>query len=598
MYYEVSNVVFNHKLNEWEISHRNPFAPTIGKGKNKRQQSFFLTKDKPKNLLKAYQAGHCIKPHAFKENGDMFHHTIILDFDNLTKIQYDFVKAVVNGRFEFIEDMCGDDSAGMKTWKHQHEGIEGAEPEHWKYKVFFPVQNCLSTYEDVDSKFKEAVAFFNPFRSLEEVEEVWGKWRKANNRKDKITDPIFKDWILPDVAMANSTRHQITYSVNVNQQEKMKVIDDDTIYRTLNVGMEKFSPTNKYSYSGLDWKIGESKPRGKKDIDPKLKDDMKRHLTNMMGLDTDPSFHLPISKAGFARLLHQNHFDDLVLNSKSLSFLLMKMFKKRTEAFEAGIKMDDLKKDAALCGKVFARIAGELRVNGKKESMAADIAHDIIRAFREINGQTIFSKGLTMKKDREAIIDEMSRSFASAWGKFIYWRTTQKLLNVNVDEKVIEARDRYRDSGLDEDRDNFFRLQQQDLKRRWNDANLPQYNQPYDYHRKGAKQEIFDVLIKGEIKLENEHDFIERMNLDLTMNDGEYSKEFLSRWYVQYKTEWNKTYPENKIGRVQRKGKWSEMFKDKTKEEIADIIDNLEVSKQMRHKLRTQYLNQTNDFER
>ena len=28
MFYEISNVVFNHKPTEWEIRHRNPFYPT------------------------------------------------------------------------------------------------------------------------------------------------------------------------------------------------------------------------------------------------------------------------------------------------------------------------------------------------------------------------------------------------------------------------------------------------------------------------------------------------------------------------------------------------------------------------------------------
>lgn len=121
----------------------------------------------------------------------------------------------------------------------------------------------------------------------------------------------------------------------------------------------------------------------------------------------------------------------------------------------------------------------------------------------------------------------------------------------------------------------------------------PEYNQPYDYHRKKAKQEIFDILINGEIKLDSEQDFLDRMKLDLTMNDGEYSKEFLSRWYVQYKTEWNKTYPDNKIERKQHKqhkSKYDEMFKDKTKEEITQLLDNLDIDKGLKSRLKKKYV--------
>ena len=48
MYYEISNVVFNHKPNEWEIRHRNPFHATK---KNKVGNDYYLVEDTPQNLL-------------------------------------------------------------------------------------------------------------------------------------------------------------------------------------------------------------------------------------------------------------------------------------------------------------------------------------------------------------------------------------------------------------------------------------------------------------------------------------------------------------------------------------------------------------------
>ena len=61
MYYEISNVVFNHKPTKWDITHKNPFHPSK---KSKMGNDFYLVEDTPLNLFKMFQLGHCIKPHA------------------------------------------------------------------------------------------------------------------------------------------------------------------------------------------------------------------------------------------------------------------------------------------------------------------------------------------------------------------------------------------------------------------------------------------------------------------------------------------------------------------------------------------------------
>ena len=114
-------------------------------------------------------------------------------------------------------------------------GIPNSIPPKWGYKVFYPIERVVMK-EEIHDAFLEAVAFFNPTFPMDEVERVFKAWVKCNNNKKrddmlKVSDPIFNGWILPDVAMLNSFRTQITYGVDVEQKEKIKVIDDWTISR-------------------------------------------------------------------------------------------------------------------------------------------------------------------------------------------------------------------------------------------------------------------------------------------------------------------------------------------------------------------------------
>ena len=64
MNYEISNVVFNHKPTNWDITHKNPFHASK---KSKVGNEYYLVADAPQNLFKVFQLGHCIKPHAPSE---------------------------------------------------------------------------------------------------------------------------------------------------------------------------------------------------------------------------------------------------------------------------------------------------------------------------------------------------------------------------------------------------------------------------------------------------------------------------------------------------------------------------------------------------
>ena len=90
MFYEISNVVSNHKYTERERQYNNPFSKT-----NKKTRQVYLVKDNPQYLFKVYSLGHCLRPHPFKDAKNADVNTIVLDFDNLTQLQYDSVKSIV-----------------------------------------------------------------------------------------------------------------------------------------------------------------------------------------------------------------------------------------------------------------------------------------------------------------------------------------------------------------------------------------------------------------------------------------------------------------------------------------------------------------------
>lgn len=310
---------------------------------------------------------------------------IVLDFDKLTKEQCEFVKK---------RALYGDYSAGMKKRLHDNEGIEGWEPDVWKYKVFHPVSNCLCVYEDIYAKFMEAVKYYNPNKTDEEVERIWRLWKKANNHKgeDGIDNPLFKDWILPDVAMMQSFRTQITYSIDPDSPEKYKVRSDDWMYSHLpTAGFSKYNATDKYDYSGLDWKIGDAvKEVPFKKIGDEHKEGISQ-IANWIANNCEiqeNNFVLPLWKADFARKARRNHFDDLVLGGSKLKRLRAKVFAKiyANHGIDLTLAKDELMKDADMCGKVFARIRGECVFQGIAASRE-DALKDAIKAYREMHGQ-------------------------------------------------------------------------------------------------------------------------------------------------------------------------------------------------------------------
>ena len=193
MKYEVSNIVFKTKPTGGQMQKKYPFR--------RHKEQVHLVDDTPQNLYLTYSRGFSVKPHPFTK--DTLHNAkvncIILDFDHLTKSQSEFVDAVVKGKYQF-KGIYGDYSAGTKTRLYENRDIPNYENPKWGYKVFYPA-DCLCVWREINEAFIDAVGFFNPFFTMEQVRDVWTKWLKANNHKgeDGIDNPLFKDWILPDV---------------------------------------------------------------------------------------------------------------------------------------------------------------------------------------------------------------------------------------------------------------------------------------------------------------------------------------------------------------------------------------------------------------
>jgi hypothetical protein len=586
MNYEISNVVFNHKPTKWEITHRNPFHATK---KNKVGNEFFLVSDAPQNLFKVFQLGHCIKPHAPTNTKLAIAHTIILDFDNLTKEQCDFIKAIVNGAYGFKDGMCGDYSAGTKARLHENKDIADYILPKWGYKVFYPIERVVMKEEIYDA-FLEAVAFFNPTFSMDEVERVFKAWVKCNNNKKrddmlKVSDPIFKGWILPDVAMLNSFRTQITYGVNVEQREKFNVIDDMTISRHAS-SMSKFPSTGKKDWCQGLWEANDIKEDAKCDS----KDESnKRTMEKILGMLKDSTFtqdpiHLPTSRPQFAQMLGMTTFNDLVLPHEDIRHLMAACWGKSKNL---SIDIYKMKLDANAIGKTMARLAYELRFQDTKGRFKDRIPNwmveDCISFFKSIHGMNVFT--ILDKKQANVVLEAMARSIVKAISTYKDWRTRQKLKATLSDPIVIEAREKWRMTKDGEDGKAYFKLLENDIQKRM--GNPPKI--PYAYRRRGLKKEMIHRALNNLVMLPTIQDWIEWVKKNLNKGDGIFTDDVIGSWYREYREKWNETHESDKINHKHHKSKWSETFKGKSYDEIEEIIKDIP-SKQTRCRLRKEYL--------
>lgn len=580
MFYEISNVVFNHKPTEWEITHKNPFHASK---KSKVGNDYFLVEDKPQNLFDVFQRGHCIKPHAPSTPKLAVAQTIILDFDNLTKEQCDVVKSIVN---EAKNGMCGDYSAGTKVRLYENKDIPNYVPPKWGYKVFYPIERVVMK-EEIYNAFLEAVAFFNPNFPMDEVRRVFKAWVKCNNNKKrndrlKVTDPIFEGWVLPDVAMLNNFRNQITYGVDVGQREKVKTIGDEAISR-YSASMSKFPSTSKKDWWQGLWdanEIGEAKVE---QLDAKLK--VKVFGMLKTSTSTQGELHLPTSKPQFAQMLGKDTFNDLVLPYEDVRRLNAACWRKSKNL---SIDLYKMKLDARTIGKTVARLARELKfqdANSRfRNGVGQWMVEDCIMLFKSIHGMQVFA--ILEEGQENAILEEMSRAIVKATSTYKEWRTREKLKRTLSDPKVLEAREKWKRTRDGEDGKAYFQLREADFKKRMD--NPP--STPYAYRRRGLKKEMVRDALNRLEAISTVQDWVAWVKMNLTKRDGVVNDDVIASWYRDYREKWNETHNASKIQCKKHKSKWSDLFQGMSLGEIEAYINGLEISKQMKYKLRKQYL--------
>ena len=604
MKYEVSNIVFKNKPSGKKMAKKYPFK--------RLKEQVHLVEDTPYNLCLTYKRGFSIKPHPFTEatldNAKV--NAIVLDFDHLTKSQKDFIVK----KIENHSDIYGDYSAGTKTRLYENRDIPDYENPKWGYKVFFPA-NCLCTWKELNEAFIDAVSFFNPQFNIEKVREVWGKWVKANNRKDKISDPIFNDWILPDVAMLNSYRTQITYGVKPELKEDhiVKEFPKNDIYSQF-----AFPAGGIHDYNGLEWRPEDAIED--REVPEQVLSAWQNEISNAFDIEiynvtqnqNDLKIQLPTSRSMLARRLKKQTFTDLPWDEKSNAILNARMYAKEID-FDIALT---IARDSArtltrdLLEMEYQRNLNFNRADSVKNNLNA-IVHDTIVVVRQRCGLTIFKskknspKQIDAKKLKEAI----GKSIVSATNNFLRFRTKLKMKfvetiwnppHMKILKDYIETKDK-----------NLLNLYNEHRKK-WIADNIQEADKvkiPYTYRKKGLKKWLVSVanldLSTDELdffgfepmRLKDADEWVKwcQETLNTRHDDlNDVSEEELRRWYRDYRSEYNAKWGKLDVKIDKRTGKknskYDELFKDKSNDEITDIIAKLELTKQMKYKLRKQYL--------
>ena len=652
MKYEISNTISNHKYDGWEISHKRPF---------KRGVPCFLVEDNPHVLYEVFKRGHCLKPHAFKDAKNAFCNTIILDFDNLTKGQYDFVRCVCQGEAYSFANIYGDDSSGMKTKRHEYEmSIQGIpnpppfSPSEWKFKVFYGVDEVIATYDGIYKAFLDAICFFNPLHSKDEVEEVFRLWVKADNQslyykhdgKDKdgafhkagerkskpraltIEDDRFKGFILPDVAMLKNFRNQITYGVDVNQVEKFHALNEEDyvsspIRKFLSMG--KFNSTTKDDYCGVDWKVefdtnfdenetNEPPNEIKKEVLDKYLSAFKKAIEDAKRKVEEESFdsrlNFPCSKSEMAKRLGVRHLDDLVMEDYPLVSRAM-WARINAKTRNGKVKIGDLDgifndlnlvKSQTRNALEYIRQCNKMGKTTKKNWI--DLVEDIVQIYMTKYGVDCFdklkSKQCKKGNAKETYLDRflmrVARMMKNSKQGFDTWRLKQKLLGANLplEDDYMKYLALYRET-----KDFTYLKKYNEEKERILQEHRDEIDSRglgYLHIRKGLKTSIMDAA-----------SFVPKMDEDGFVNwamdeivrifgvgveEAKHFKPRLEKWYIDYRREMNKAWKEvgDGIPRKSRSSKWDSLFQGKSHDEIESIIKNEVKSKQERYYLREKYL--------
>ena len=610
MKYELSNTIFKRKPTEGTMKKKYPFT--------RHKEMVKLILDEPRNLYEAYREGLTFKPHPFTEDNLENAHVncIVLDFDHLTKAQCEFLENICFAHKFHQTPMYGDYSAGTKVRLYENQDIPNYENPKWGYKVFYPV-DCLCVWSELNEAFLDAVAYFNPQHSKEQAREVWRKWLKANNNKEKVKDPIFANWILPDVAMLNSYRTQVTYGVRPEQKEDFERVEESTLKAEA-----KYPCGGIKDYSGLEWKP-EEVAKDKEPEEELVKNWADKVLTTNLELaiqlamqnPNDPDYlrlTIPTSKSMLARRLKTRHFDDLTWDDKANAILNAHMFSKELaigKAREVGME----------AARTLTRNLIEMERQRNVSYTIQDIVKnhagllmkDIIATMRQRCGLKVFEnrrmvKGKAVEEFTERDKLDLVRSIVRAAANYTAFRARMKL-------KEMEQMTNPPHLTILKD---YARTKDPELKRKyllertnWRRSAIEEalkLKTPYTYHKKGLKSWLIHVacvdLTMEELeewgfeptKLKDKEEWIAWCRNALNHKEGDLNDvddEELSRWFRFYRQEYNRKYG-SLDGKVKkgRKSKYDELFKDMTKEQIADYIKNSDLHPNMKTRLRGLYI--------
>ena len=605
MLYELANIVFKKKPNDNMMRKRYPFT--------RHKENVYLIEDTPSNLYNAYNDGRTFKPHPFTE--ETLHNAkvncIVLDFDNLTKEQCDFLNAVVNGKYEFIE-MYGDYSAGTKVRLYENRDIPGYVNPKWGYKVFYPVE-CLCTWNELNEAFVQAVSFFNPIFTIEQAREVWAKWLKANNNKAKVKNPIFNGWILPDVAMLNSYRTQVTYGVRPEMDKDFEKIEDNNT-------SFKFPCGGKEDYSGLEWKpedrIKEEEPT------EKMMDAWNKVLMPHLDIAIEvakqnPASNLrttiPTSKSMLARRLKRIQFDDLTWDDKANAIFNARMYSNEIvigKARKIGMDAARTLTRNLIEMELQRNINISLSVQDIVKNHAGVLMTDIIAAIRQRCGLNILTRK-DMNQNRK-VKDEFTEHDKYAILKTIVI-TANNYTKFRAKMKIRKLEHETRPQHC-QFLDEYTNTHDKSLLEAYNKGRyewiIGIYNQisdiktPYTYHKKGLKKWLIGVACLDlpieelsdygfePTKLKDEREWVNWCKNTLNQREGDMndvSDNELSKWFIDYRREYNKKFGRLDKVRKTRKSKYDELFKYKSKEEIYGIISKMDISRTQKKRLREKY---------
>ena len=609
MKYELANIVFKKKPTDNTMKRKYPFT--------RHKEMVRLIEDTPINLYKAYKDGRTFKPHPFKKDNlsNARVRSIVLDFDHLTKEQCDFLENICFAHRFHQTPMYGDYSAGTKVRLYENRDIPDYVNPKWGYKVFYPV-DCLCTWEELNNAFLGAVSFFNPQFNMDEVRSVWEKWLKANNNKVKVQNPIFANWILPDVAMLNSFRTQVTYGVRPEQKEDFVVLKDDE-------RMQGKQPCGGIKdYSGLEWKhedaIEDKEPSEEmlkawnKVLMPHLDIAIEESKQNP---ESNLRPTIPTSKSMLARRLKRSKFDDLTWDDKANAIFNSRMYSNEIvigKARQIGMDAARTLTRNLIEMEIQRNINVALSIQDILKNHAGILMTDIIAAIRQRCGLNILTrvdmrKGGKVKNeftddDKNAIV----KTIVTTSNNYTQFKAKMKIRHIEQETKpahlkLLEEYTKTKDNAL---LDAYMKERKEWIADVYKKA--AEVKTPYIYRKKGLKKWLIGVacldLPMEELmeygfeptKLIDEQEWVNWCKETLNQREGDLndvSDDELARWYRDYRSEYNKKFGilEGKV-RKQRASKYDKMFKDMTKEQIADYIAKSDLHRQMKKKLREKYL--------